>query len=43
MITITISQVKDYRMAGISLSNINQENNEMHGNFARMIAELLYF
>jgi len=38
-----VTEVKDYRMAGITLSNINMENNEMHGNFARGIAELLYF
>jgi len=37
-----INEVKDYGMAGISLYHINMENNEMHGHFARMLAELLY-
>ena len=39
---LSTSQVKDYGMAGISLYHINMENNEMHGHFARMLAELLY-
>merc|ERR1712192_228376 len=37
-----INEVKDYGMAGIGLYHINMENNEMRGNFARMVAELLY-
>lgn len=37
-----INEVKAYGMAGVGLSNINMENNQMHGNFARMVAELLY-
>jgi len=37
-----INEVKAYGMAGVGLSNINMENNAMHGNFARMVAELLY-
>ena len=37
-----IFKVKAYGMAGVGLSNINMENNAMHGNFARMVAELLY-
>ena len=39
---LSTPQVKDYGMAGISLYHINMENNEMHGHFARMLAELLY-
>jgi len=37
-----INEVKAYGMAGVGLSSINMENNEMRGNFARMVAELLY-
>ena len=29
-------------MAGIGMYHINMENNEMHGQFARIVAELLY-
>jgi len=38
-----INEVKSYRMAGLSLYTINMENNAMRGNFARMVAELMYF
>ena len=34
--------MKDYGMAGIGMYHINMENNEMRGQFARMVAELLY-
>jgi len=37
-----VNEVKNYRMAGVGLYHINMENNEMRGNFARMVAELLY-
>jgi len=37
-----INEVKDYGMGGVGLYHINMENNEMRGNFARMVAELLY-
>ena len=37
-----VDKIKTRGLAGLSLFSINKENNRFFGNFAKMIAELLY-
>ena len=38
-----INTIKGRGLAGLSLFSINSENNRFRGEFAKMVAELLYF
>ena len=37
-----VDKIKTRGLAGLSLFSINKENNRFFGNFAKMVAELLY-
>ena len=37
-----VEVVKERGLAGLSLNPINSENNKFRGDFARMVAEILY-